>query len=144
MTQPKKKDKDRRTGKGRRCCLRDRIYSISISGRTSCFEEQDELILFFKSSWCTIHPFLQIVLVQNSQRGKELNKFCPPNSSDDLCLLFCTYLSFFCGPSLGFQIIPLYLQYNIIFLHAIEPIIFRFMFHKTFSTVALYIYCVWM
>ena len=40
-----------------------------------------------------IHPNLQIVLVQNSQRGKELNKCCPPHSSDDLCLCFCLYPS---------------------------------------------------
>ena len=36
-----------------------------------------------------VHPVFSIILVQNSQRGKELNKFCPPNSSDDLSLLFC-------------------------------------------------------
>ena len=36
-----------------------------------------------------IHPILQIVRVKNSQRGKELNQFCPPNSSNSLCLLFC-------------------------------------------------------
>ena len=39
-------------------------------------KKTDEFILF-------------VVLVQNSQRGDELNTFCPPNSSDDLCLLFC-------------------------------------------------------
>ena len=27
--------------------------------------------------------------MQNSSRGNEFNKFSPPNSSDDLCLLFC-------------------------------------------------------
>ena len=27
--------------------------------------------------------------VQNRKRGKELNKFCPPNGSDDLCVVFC-------------------------------------------------------
>ena len=37
-----------------------------------------------------LHPILQIVLVQNCQRGKELKQFCPPRSSDDLGLLFCT------------------------------------------------------
>ena len=36
-----------------------------------------------------INPFLPVILVQNRQRGKELNKFCPPNSSDDLYLFFC-------------------------------------------------------
>ena len=41
-----------------------------------------------------IHPILQIVLLQkNSWPVKELNKFYPPNSSDDLCLLFCIYPS---------------------------------------------------
>ena len=62
-----------------------------------------QFILSFKSSWCNssfssnhpgaIHPFLQIVLEQNSQRGMELNKFCPPNSGDDLCLSFCMHPS---------------------------------------------------
>ena len=33
--------------------------------------------LFFNSSWCS----------------KELKQFCPPRSSDDLCLLFCLNLS---------------------------------------------------
>ena len=37
----------------------------------------------------TIHPLIHIILVQNSYRGKKFNKFFPPNSSDDLCLLFC-------------------------------------------------------
>ena len=27
------------------------------------------------------HPFLYTILVQNSLRGKDLNKFCPPDSS---------------------------------------------------------------
>ena len=40
-----------------------------------------------------IHPFLQIILVQNSLGGKEFNKFFPSNSSDDLCLPFCIYSS---------------------------------------------------
>ena len=40
-----------------------------------------------------IYPILPIILVQNSNLGKELNPFCPPSSSDDLCLLFCLYPS---------------------------------------------------
>ena len=77
-----------------------------------------QFILLFKSSQCTsilggwwfggislhiycskasilpsihfsIHPFLQIILELNLQHGKELNQFCPPNSSDDLSLLRC-------------------------------------------------------
>ena len=50
------------------------------------------------SSCYFIQPFLQIVLVENSLCGKELNHFFPPNSSDDLCLL----LSFFYGWKLQF------------------------------------------
>ena len=44
-----------------------------------------------------IHPIFQFILVQNSWRGKELNTFCPPNSSDDLCL----FLLFFYPSSIG-------------------------------------------
>ena len=46
---------------------------------------------FERKGW--IHPILQIVLVQNIYHRKEMNKFCPPNSSDDLCLFFCIYPS---------------------------------------------------
>ena len=41
-----------------------------------------------------IHPILQIVLLQNSERGKEFNKFCPLNKSDDLLPFLCIYPSF--------------------------------------------------
>ena len=45
-----------------------------------------------------IHPFLQIILFFKSSncklwRGKELNNFFSPISSDDLCLFFCNYPS---------------------------------------------------
>ena len=59
---------------------------------------QDEIIIFFRSSLCN-SSFFNIILVQiilfliialqNSYRGKKLTKFCPPNSSEDLCLVFC-------------------------------------------------------
>ena len=45
-------------------------------------EEKDEFILFFKSSWCKI-----------ADAARNFNQFCPPNSSDDFCLLFCLYPS---------------------------------------------------
>ena len=38
-------------------------------------------------------PIILIVMVQHSFRGKEWNKFFPPNSSYDLCLFFCLYPS---------------------------------------------------
>ena len=48
-------------------------------------KEQDEFIIFFKSSWCnssisSIHPSAK----QLARQGI----VCPPNSSDDLCLFF--------------------------------------------------------
>ena len=52
------------------------------------------------SSHYSIHPFLQTILVENSQCGKDLNQFRPPNSSDDLCLLFCLYPLFITYPNL--------------------------------------------
>ena len=39
------------------------------------------------------NPILQIVLVQNSYSSKEMKQFWPPNSSDDLYLIFCLYHS---------------------------------------------------
>ena len=62
-----------------------RIYSIPYCASSFA---QDELHQDYMEKGL-IHPFLKIVLVQNSQHGKELNKFYSPNSSDDLCLLFC-------------------------------------------------------
>ena len=50
------------------------------------FEENDEFSLFFK-----------IAQVENIQRGKELNKFCPPKQQR-LPLPFLLYLSFFYDP----------------------------------------------
>ena len=57
------------------------------------FEEQDEMM---NSSYILQIDLVQIILFfksscmeQNSQQGQEFNQFCPPNSCDDLCLLFC-------------------------------------------------------
>ena len=47
-----------------------------------------------------VHPILQIFLLQNSLRSMELMKYCPPNSSDDLCLFFCIYPSSMCEGSM--------------------------------------------
>ena len=46
----------------------------------------------FKSSCCYSSYYSNRPL-QNSQRGKELNNFCLPNKSNDLCLFFCLYPS---------------------------------------------------
>ena len=78
-------------GKGRRCCLGDRIFSIPclasyLHYRTSLKNRILQiilvlLILFFKSC-------------KTARGAKELlNKFCPPNSSDDFCLFFSIYPS---------------------------------------------------
>ena len=55
--------------------MKNRINSFFSSNRTSA-----------------VHP-IPNVLVKNSLCGKEYNKFCPPNSSDDFCLFFCIYPS---------------------------------------------------
>ena len=49
--------------------------------------------MIWRKGW--IHPILQNRPVKNIWRGKELNKLCPPNRSDDLdlCLCFCLYPS---------------------------------------------------
>ena len=53
VTMTQKRVKDRTKGNGCRFCLGDRIYSITFcSSFLYNFEEQDESILFFKSSWC--------------------------------------------------------------------------------------------
>ena len=85
-----KKDKYRRKGKGRRFCVGGRIYLIP-----SCddFENRMNSSFYFKSSWCN-SSYNSNRLVQNSQRGQELNQFCPPNRSDDICLFFGIYPSF--------------------------------------------------
>ena len=74
-----KKDLNRREGKGFRCCLVNRLASFPCRAgyiAPGRYEEFDELILLFKSSWCKSsffsnrldanHPILQIVLVENS------------------------------------------------------------------------------
>ena len=45
--------------------------------------QQDDLNNRMNSS------FFHVILVQNSLRGQEFNQFCPANSSDDPCVIFC-------------------------------------------------------
>ena len=47
--------------------------------------------------------FFKIVLGKIASACKELNKFCPPNRSDDLCLFFCIYPSS--------MTLPIYMNY---------------------------------
>ena len=44
------------------------------------FEELDEFILFFQIIQVYFILLFKIVLLQNSWRGKELNKFFPPQT----------------------------------------------------------------
>ena len=57
------------------------------------FKENDEFILFFKSSWC--NSSYSPNLVQNRQLGKEFIKFCPPKQQRRPLPFFCIY------PSMG-------------------------------------------
>ena len=95
VTQPGIQNKDlyKREGKCCRYCLGDRIYYCKFID-TIAIWHQDNLKNRMKAHFSSyhpgaIHPFLLIILVQNNQQGKELNSFCPPNSSDNLCLFFC-------------------------------------------------------
>ena len=59
----------------------------------------------FKTYWLTLLYTVRYTIGwvhMYSWRGKELNQFCPPSSSDDLCLLFCTNYSSMCR-SMTFQ-----------------------------------------
>ena len=89
--QTQKKDKDRRQGKGRRCCFGHGIASIPC--RAIAIFHKDDLKNRMHLSYSPnrpggIHPILQIPWCNySSQHGKELNQLCPPSESDDLCLL---------------------------------------------------------
>ena len=95
---PLKKDKDRRKGKYRCCCLGNRIYSTPCHAcyfaLQDDFDEQDEFILFFKSFCCNTsyashcHSAKQLLWQRIGYK-----KNSAPNSSDDLCLFFCIYPS---------------------------------------------------
>ena len=76
-----KKDKDRSKGKGRHFCLGGRRYSNPC--HANCFALDDLTNRMNCTRIIYLGKILQLV------RGKELNKFCPPNSSEDLCLFFC-------------------------------------------------------
>ena len=74
----------------------------------------------FRSSWCNSSYSSNRPLQQN-QHGKELNKFCPPKRSDDICLFFCLYpSSMVSSPSLPFAAnsitIPVLIQSQYIFI----------------------------
>ena len=85
-----KKDKDRRKRQRLSLLVGQNLFNSLLRQLFALerFEDKDEFILFFPNHPGAIHPILQIVLLQNSQRGKKFNNLCPPNNSDDLCLLF--------------------------------------------------------
>ena len=49
----------------------------------------DDLKKGMNSSYSATRPWCKM-----GMHGKELNKFCPPSSSDDYCLLFCIHPSY--------------------------------------------------
>ena len=93
------------------------------------------IIHFFKASIPPIglysfHPFLQnhpALFEEYIQCGKELNKFCSPNSSDDLCLLFCLYPS---SMALTFMQIVVYF-YSLITIA--EHLVFSFFYLSSWN-----------
>ena len=70
-----KKDKFRRTGKGRRCCLGGRIYSIPCCASYFAkddFEEKDEFILFFQIILVQFILLFKIVLGKTASVARNL------------------------------------------------------------------------
>ena len=93
--QQQKKDTDRSKGKGRCFCMGGRIFQFLAAPAILSqddFGEKDDFIIFFKSSQCNSY-FSSNRPVQNRQRSKELNKFCPPNRRNDFILLLRGQLS---------------------------------------------------
>ena len=99
---------DRRAGKGRRCCLGDVLEC-----RTMAFSCKDDLkkslcknILFGGVVvWCGVNQMIihfpkSSILPSALRHGIE--SFCPPTSSDNLCLLFCLILLLYWG-----EVIPM-------------------------------------
>ena len=75
--------------------LRKVFRKIIHFGRAVVWFGENQMIIHFSEAFIlpsvrsSIYPFLQIILVLNLWCGME---FCPPNSSYDLCLLFCLFL----------------------------------------------------
>ena len=74
----------------------------------ACCGVNQTIIHFYEASilpsvCSSVHHFLQIILVLNLYCGRDLNEFLPPNSSDDLCLLFCLFLFRWSGISVCIQ-----------------------------------------
>ena len=67
--------------------------SSLLFGGQDLFYSMQRLLARIKSSYSSNRPRAEY----SSLGGKELNQFCPPNSSDDLCLLFCLYPSSMAG-----------------------------------------------
>ena len=76
-------------------CLGGRIYSIPFCDSCYALDALNYGMnctrMILRKWW--VHFILQNRPRQNSQHGKELNKFFPTNKSDDLCLFFCLYPS---------------------------------------------------
>ena len=89
-----KKDKDIRKGKGRRS-RRSGEEFIQFLVALAVLHWTIWIIGWIAPGWFErkgcFHPILQKRYRQNSLCGKELNQFCPQNSSDDLCLLFSVF-----------------------------------------------------
>ena len=76
-----------------RCCLGCRIFAIAILHHDDLKKGMNLLCSSYRPR-AIIHPILQIVLVQNSLRGKEINQFClPPPQAAVTTFAFCLYPS---------------------------------------------------
>ena len=75
---------------GKTSILRGLWFDMVWTGWSSIFSKHP----FQKVALILFILFFKIILEENNSKcSKELNQFCPPNSSNDLCLLFCLYPS---------------------------------------------------
>ena len=82
----KKKDFYRREGKGRRCCLGDRVYSIPFHATGYYFAPPDDLKNRMNSSFSSYHPgviypFLHIILVHIASAARNLINSVPQTAA---------------------------------------------------------------
>ena len=81
----------------------------------------------FRSSWCNSSYYSNRPSEKQQARQWIENKFCPPNSSDDLCLFFCIWpssmvmIQMWKDPFQAFPSTPLVPAARLIFGGAVRP-----------------------
>ena len=90
----KKKDKYKRKGKVVAAFIQ---FLAAVAFLLQDDFEKRMIQPFLKSSWCISPIIFKSSQCKTAMRGKDLNKFCPSNSSNDLYLFFWLYHSSMTG-----------------------------------------------